>query len=305
MSIRNRLGAAGVLSWTLLLGACVSLPPNAPRSKADPWESFNRGVYKFNDSLDRHIAKPVARGYVKVVPHPIRTGVHNFFTNLQTPVVMVNDGLQARFRAAGTDLGRFLMNTVVGIGGILDPATSAGLDKNQNDFGRTLGVWGLHPGPFLEIPLLGPSDVRDAVGRAGDVFTSPQHWVSTNAWISYGLYLPQFVDERAELLPLDQTLKNAFDPYVFIRDAYLEHRAYVTGQSKANELPLEDPDADLDKPSSGTPAPGTAPASGAAPGGTGAPTPLPPPEAPAAPPVSPPTSPPPDAGGAPQPGPGS
>ncbi len=278
MSIGKRLAAVGSLALALVLSACVTLPPNAPRSKADPWERFNRGVYKFNDALDRHVARPVAKGYVKVVPHPVRTGVSNFFANLRTPVVMVNDGLQARFRAAGTDLGRFLLNTTVGIGGILDPATSAGLDRNDNDFGRTLGVWGLHPGPFLELPLFGPSDIRDAVGRAGDIFTNPQHWVTTNTYIEYGLFLPEFIDRRAALLPFDETLRNAFDPYAFVRDAYLANRAFLTGQSKANEEPLEDPDAQLGPDST---APATTPSTSAPPSAA-PPAPLPPAPPPAA-----------------------
>jgi phospholipid-binding lipoprotein MlaA len=265
MSIGSLLRAAGVLSLALGLGACVTLPPNAPRSKADPWERFNRGVYKFNDSIDRHVAKPVAKRYVKVVPQPIRTGVNNFFTNLHTPTVMVNDALQAQFLKAGADLGRFLMNTIVGIGGILDPATSAGLDRNDNDFGRTLGHWGLHSGPFVELPLFGPSDVRDTFGKAADVFTNPQHWVTNNA-VDYGLYLPDLINKRAQLLPLDETLQNAFDPYAFIRDAYLANRAYLTGQTKASdELPLDEPLEDPEAP--GTAAPGAAAPGAAAPGG--------------------------------------
>ena len=114
-----------------LSSACVTLPPNSKRSPQDPWESCNRGVYKFNDALDRAIAKPVAKAYVRMVPQPIRTGVSNFFANLNTPTVMINDALQGKFLAAANDLGRFLLNTTVGVGGLLDPATSAGLDKQR------------------------------------------------------------------------------------------------------------------------------------------------------------------------------
>jgi phospholipid-binding lipoprotein MlaA len=278
MSIGSLLRAAGVLSLVLSLGACATLPPNAPRSKADPWERFNRSVYNFNDSIDRHVAKPVAKRYVKVVPQPVRTGVNNFFSNLHTPTVMINDALQAKFLKAGADLGRFLMNTIVGIGGILDPATSAGLDRNDNDFGRTLGLWGLHSGAFVELPLFGPSDVRDTFGKVVDVFTNPQHWITNNA-VDYGLYLPDLINKRAQLLPLDETLENAFDPYAFVRDAYLANRAYLTGQTKASdELPLEDPEAPGGAP--GAPAPGAAtpgtPASGTATPGTAAPEAAPP-----------------------------
>src|SRR5438552_10674226 len=114
----------------LCMGGCVTLPPNSPRSPQDPWESWNRGVYRVNDVLDRAVAKPIAKGYVRVVPSPIRTGVSNFMSNLGTPTVMVNDALQGKLKAAANDLGRFLLNSTVGIGGILDPATPAGLDRN-------------------------------------------------------------------------------------------------------------------------------------------------------------------------------
>ncbi len=109
------------------LSACVTLPPNRPRSPQDPWESWNRGVYKVNDALDRTVAKPVARGYVRVVPKPIRTGISNFFANLNTPTVMINDALQGKFLAAANDLGRFLLNSTFGVGGILDPGNLGGI----------------------------------------------------------------------------------------------------------------------------------------------------------------------------------
>jgi len=257
------------------LSACVTLPPNAKRSPQDPWESWNRGVYKFNDALDRAVAKPVARTYVRVVPQPIRTGVSNFFSNLHMPTVMINDALEGKFLAAANDLGRFLLNTTVGVGGLLDPATSAGLDKNDADFGLTLGHWGVHPGPFVELPILGPSDVRDTTGRVADTYTNPQHYVK-NAWIEYGLYLPYFIDRRASLLPLDETLKNTYDPYAFIRDAYLARRAYLITGKVSDDQPLVDPDADL--PPGSTRSPATAPAPSTAPAPEPAPEPAPAPQ---------------------------
>jgi phospholipid-binding lipoprotein MlaA len=146
-------------------------------------------------------------------------------------------------------LGRFVLNTTVGIGGLLDPATSAGLSRNQADFGLTLGHWGVHTGPFIEVPILGPSDLRDGAGRVVGVFTTPTHYIH-NSYISYGLYLPYFVDERASLLPLDETLKTVFDPYAFIRDAYLARRAYLVSDGKVTNEDLVDPGAD-DNPAPG------------------------------------------------------
>jgi phospholipid-binding lipoprotein MlaA len=236
------------------LSACVTLPPNHPRSPQDPWESWNRGVYRVNDALDRAVAKPVATTYVKVVPQPIRTGVTNFFANLNTPTVMVNDALQGKFLAAASDLGRFVLNSTVGLAGILDPATPAGLARNDEDFGQTLGKWGVHPGPFIELPILGPSDLRDASGRFVDTYTNPRQYIKNN-WIKYGLYLPDFVDRRAALLPLDSTLRTTYDPYAFVRDAYFQRRAYLVSDGKITEAPLVDPDADESAPAAPPSAP--------------------------------------------------
>ena len=261
---RAALGIAFILSAS----ACVTLPPNSPRVPQDPWESWNRGVYKVNDKLDRTILKPVTKGYVRVVPSPIRTGITNFFANLNMTTVLFNDTLQGKLRAAGNDLGRFLLNSTVGLGGILDPATPAGLAHNNNDFGVTLGHWGVHPGPFLELPLLGPSDVRDGAGEVVDTYTDPRQYIHNN-YVRYGLFVPRFIDIRASLLSLDETLKNVYDPYAFIRDAYLQRRAYlVSGGKSAPEAPLVDPGEDMPDSKASPPAspsPPTAPSAPAQP----------------------------------------
>jgi phospholipid-binding lipoprotein MlaA len=236
------------LGCATLLGGCVTLPPNAPRSPQDPFERWNRGVYKFNDGLDKAVVKPVARGYQKAVPQPVRTGVSNFLANLHTPTVMINDALQGKPKAAATDLWRFVLNTTVGLGGLLDPATIAGVPRNEEDFGQTLGKWGVKPGPFLEIPLLGPSDLRDAPAKIVDVYTYPPTYAK-HAWVSYSIWGVYLVDTRASLLSLDSTIQQAYDPYVFIRDAFLQHRAYLISDGKVtDDEPLVDPDADPAKP---------------------------------------------------------
>ena len=242
LRVKEGCAALGVV-LALSLSGCVTLPPNSQRVPQDPWESWNRGVYKVNDKLDRAVAKPVARTYVRVVPQPVRTGVSNFFENLHQTTVMVNDALQGKFTAAANDLARFVLNLTVGVGGLLDPATQAGLDLNNEDFGQTLGHWGVHPGPFVEIPILGPSDVRDGLGRVVDIYTGPTHYVQ-NKPIEYSLYAVSLVDTRAGLLSLDDTLKNVFDPYAFVRDAYLQRRAYMISDGKLKEEPLEDPGED-------------------------------------------------------------
>jgi phospholipid-binding lipoprotein MlaA len=241
--LRVRQARALGIVFAVALSGCVTLPPNSQRVPQDPWESWNRGVYKVNDKLDRAVAKPVARTNVRAVPKPVRTGVSNFFENLRQPTVMINDALQGKFKSAANDLARFVLNLTVGVGGLLDPATQAGLDLNDEDFGQTLGHWGVHPGPFVEIPLLGPSDVRDGLGRVADIYTGPTHYVK-NKPIEYSLYAFSLVDTRAGLLSLDDTLKNVFDPYAFVRDAYLQRRAYLISDGKLKEEPLEDPGED-------------------------------------------------------------
>jgi len=249
MLIKRAARCALAVMVAAALSACVTLPPNSPRSPQDPWESWNRGVYKFNDAIDRGIAKPVARAYLRVVPKPVRTGISNFLTNLETPTVMINDALQGKFLAAANDLGRFLLNTTVGIGGLLDPATAAGMDRNDADFGQTLGHWGVHAGPFIELPLLGPSDLRDAPSKVVDSYTNPRQYIK-NTDVKYGLWGLYFVDRRASLLSLDATLKNVYDPYVFIRDAYLARRAFLVSDGKIKDEPLIDPEPDSADPSS-------------------------------------------------------
>lgn len=216
-----------------LLGGCATLPPGTQRSPRDPWERMNRATYKFNDALDKAVLRPVTRGYVRALPQVVRTGVSNLFDNLGTPITMVNDLLQGQLRGFANDTGRLILNTTVGLGGLLDPATKVGLDKNDRDFGQTLGKWGLHSGPYLVIPVLGPSDVRDAAGRAGDEFADPRHYLR-NTWLRWGLRGLGAVDTRARLLPLDSTLDGAYDPYGFVRNAYLQHRDFkVSGGQKA------------------------------------------------------------------------
>ena len=218
-----------------VIAGCATVPAGKSDPR-DPWERMNRTTYRFNDAFDRAIAKPVARGYRKVTPHFVQTGIGNFFDNLGSPVVMVNDLLQGQFKAFASDTGRLLMNTTLGIGGLLDPATAAGLDKNDREFGQTLGKWGVKTGPYLVIPFLGPSDIRDAVGRVGDVYSDPRHYIRNN-WVSWGLWGVGAVDTRARLLDLDGTIASAYDPYAFIRGAYLQHREYKVhgGQSSGEE----------------------------------------------------------------------
>lgn len=259
----------------LLLSACAT-QPGVKSDPRDPWERMNRVTYRFNDGFDRAIAKPVARGYRKVTPHFVQTGIGNFFDNLESPVIMVNDLLQGQFKAFASDTGRLLMNTTLGIGGLLDPATAAGLDKNDRDFGQTLGKWGLKTGPYFVIPFLGPSDIRDAVGRVGDEYTNPRHYIR-NSWLDYGLWVVRAIDTRARLLDAEGVIAGAYDPYAFIRTAYLQHREFKVhgGQSTGEEDQEEKMMEEAAEEQSGQTAPAPTPAPAPAPQASPAPSPSP------------------------------
>jgi phospholipid-binding lipoprotein MlaA len=224
-----------LLGFCLLLAAgCASLPPGK-RDARDPWERVNRATYRFNDRLDKAVVRPVARGYRKATPSFVQTGIRNFFDNVDTPVVMVNDLLQGQFRAFASDTGRLLMNTTLGIGGLWDPATAAGLDKNDRDFGQTLGKWGVKKGPYVVVPFLGPSDVRDVFGKVADTYTTPRTYLHNTYW-RYGLWVTEKIDARSRFLDTDRLLDSAYDPYAFMRNAYLQHRDFkVSGGQSASE----------------------------------------------------------------------
>jgi len=201
------------------LTGCASTQANNP---ADPLESFNRGVYQFNDTLDRAIAKPVAQGYNAVMPAPGKIMVSNFFSNLDEVIVTVNDLLQFKFAQAASDGSRFLFNSTFGIFGLFDVASR--LEKHNEDFGQTLGYWGIGSGAYIVLPILGPSSVRDGVGLYMDSRPSKLRHVD-HIRTRNQLYLAKAVNRRAQLLDQEKVLDEAaLDRYEFIRDAYLLRR---------------------------------------------------------------------------------
>jgi len=232
-----------VYSWlillTVLLAGCATLPPGTTRSPRDPWERMNRATFKMNYALDKAVLRPVARGYQRAVPRFMQTGFRNFMSNLGYPVVMVNDVLQGEFRAFGNDTARLLLNTIWGLGGLFDPATTAGLDKNYRDFGQTVGKWGLKTGPYFVIPFLGPSDVRDGFGRLVDEYSDPRHYIR-NRWWNWGLWTVEKIDNRALLLSADQALDTSYDPYAFMRNVYLQNRDYLVNGGRSVEQDEEE-----------------------------------------------------------------
>jgi len=226
-----------ILLAGLMLTGCATVPAGKADPR-DPWERFNRSSFAFNDALDRAVAKPVAKAYKKVTPRIVRTGVSNFVSNLDTLTTVVNDVLQGKMKQAGQDSGRFLLNTTLGLGGIFDPATAAGLANNDEDFGQTLGKWGVKSGPYLMLPILGPSTVRDTVGRIPDQFTYPINYVD-DVTTRYAVRALSFLDLRAGLLDLDAQLEASYDRYAFVRNAWLQRREFVVSDGKVTAQPVE------------------------------------------------------------------
>jgi len=238
-----RASATAILALACSLVGCASLPEGSTRDPRDHVERFNRSIYKFNTALDHAILRPVARGYVKVTPRPVRTGVSNFFGNLGYTKTIGNDIFQGHFLDFGSDIARLVVNTTVGIGGVFDPATRFGLEKHDRDFGQTLGKWGLPTGTYLVLPLLGPSDVRDGLGLIPDRFMSIESQISDPA-IQAGLTVADKIDGRAKLLPFDKAIDTAFDPYAFVRNIWFQRRDHKVHGDAAPEVLLPYPDAD-------------------------------------------------------------
>lgn len=215
--------------------------PPAIEDANDPFEPFNRAMYTFNDKLDRYALKPVAKGYRAVVPRPARRGVSNFFSNLLEPSVIVNNALQGKFGKAAVSLGRFITNTTIGIFGFFDVAAHFGLERHDEDLGQTLGVWGFGEGPYLVLPIFGPSNIRDGIGFYGDTDLYPQTHV-TDESTRWTLYATGAVDTRARLLDAGDILEQAAgrDPYIFVREAYRQRRRSLIADGGLDEpAPLE------------------------------------------------------------------
>jgi len=254
----------------LLVSGCATV--EGERDPRDPWEGFNRGVYRFNETFDEYVAQPVARGYVAVLHQEIRTRVSNFFSNIQDLLIGANNFLQGKFEDGVNDWARFAFNSTIGLFGIHDVASDfPGLEKHNEDFGQTLGRWGAEAGPYIVLPIFGASTVRDAIGAlVVEAYLDPNFWIQDVAarnWI-FGV---RFVDQRAQLLQADDLISGAaLDKYRFIRDGYLQRRRSliydgnpppaadeVDGKPPADSAPAADPGVkkELAPPSSGTPAP--------------------------------------------------
>jgi phospholipid-binding lipoprotein MlaA len=220
-AFKNRFLLVLTAAMLLALQGCATVKSADAR---DPWEPMNRSIYQFNDAIDTVALKPAAQLYVKVLPSMVRTGVSNFMGNLGDVWSMANSALQLKGQAAAETFMRINVNTFIGLGGILDVASEMGIEKRREDFGQTLGYWGVQPGPYVVLPLFGPSTLRDAlafpVDMQGNVTNSLADQATRNA-----LLVTRLVDMRAGLLKTVDAIKaSSLDPYSFVRDAYLQKR---------------------------------------------------------------------------------
>lgn len=214
-----------VLFACLIVAGCATT--KGPMGERDPLERYNRAVFKFNDTLDRAILKPVAKGYRAALPEAFNLAISNFFSNLGDVGVAFNNLLQLKIIDASSDVGRLVINTTLGIGGLFDVASGFGLRKHEEDFGQTLGYWGVPSGPFLMLPFFGPSTFRDAPSRVADGYLDPVVYVSGDVR-RLSLIGSRVVDTRADLLSAEETLNEiALDRYIAIRNAFLDRREFL------------------------------------------------------------------------------
>ncbi len=232
-----------LLSGFLFLAGCAGAHnPN------DPLEPLNRGIYKFNDTLDKAVLKPVAKGYVAVMPTFARIMVSNFFSNLDDVVVTANDLLQFKLRQGFSDGMRVFVNTTIGFFGLIDVASNGSLKKHNEDFGQTLGKWGIGNGPYLVLPILGPSTLRDSVGLYADGYTSPLYQIP-DMRVRNQAYITKGVSVRAGLMDQEKVLDEAMiDPYEFTRDSYLQYRKNLVYDGNPPRIRYDDEDEDSGKP---------------------------------------------------------
>jgi phospholipid-binding lipoprotein MlaA len=234
--VTYRLGALLILM--LVLEGCAS--SRATSDAGDPFEGMNRAFFAFNQGLDHAVLRPVAKGYVAILPQPARNGIHNALSNFFLPITFANDLLQGEVGRGAQTVARFAINSTIGVGGLVDVANRWGISPHTEDFGQTLAVWGLQDGPYLVLPILGPSGVRDAVGDVTDIFLHPLPYTDLRekGWWMAGILTVDEVDLRSRNLDLiDQIEQGSADPYSAVRSIYR--------QSRDNEIRNGEPTEDL------------------------------------------------------------
>ncbi len=230
----------GCIAALALLSGCASTE-EIMRADADPLEGYNRAMFTFNDTLDKAVVKPVAKGYRAITPDIINQGVSNFFSNLDDVVVIVNDLLQLKVEQAAMDTNRLVFNTTFGLAGFFDVATRMDLPKHEEDFAQTLGYWGIGEGYYLVLPFLGPSSTRDVWDIPATVYVHPLPYVEPKSY-RYGLIGLRFVDLRADILRAEEAFAEAaaIDPYSFQRQAYLQYRRDLVYDGNPPKLEFDD-----------------------------------------------------------------
>ena len=254
-SITRLLRCALLLAALAAVSGCATAPGRT--TSHDPWSGFNRGVYKFNDGLDRTVLKPTAKAYKAVTPNWLRGMTGRFFANLSYPATIVNQLLQGKPVLFLQDTGRFITNTTLGLGGLFDVADRMGMPSHDEDFGQTLAVWGVPSGPYLMLPLLGPSTLRDGPAKVPDYFLGVTRQLDVSTPVEWGTRGLEIIDERAALLSTEATLESAYDRYGIMRDAWVQRREYLIFDGNPPEEPveLEDFEDMEEEPSEEQPAP--------------------------------------------------
>lgn len=228
-----------VLATLLLVTTAAAAP--ATDEVYDPWEGYNRAVFGFNMKVDKTVIRPFARGYRDTLPQPVRDGISRFLDNLENPLNLFNNLLQGKPLRAGSDLARLAINSTLGLAGFLDPASTLGLTQSDEDFGQTLGRWGVGSGPYLMLPFLPPKTLRELVGEVPNQRLDPFTYAESE-WVRYGGKAFDYLELRYRVLALDDLIDESYDPYVFVRNAYLERRAYKVRDG----VPLPDDGSDDD-----------------------------------------------------------
>lgn len=224
----------------LLLGLTLPTPARAEDENHDPLESMNRGIFWFNDHVDTYVLVPVATVWDKVMPNRVQRSISNFFGNLRFPIVAGNDLLQAKFKHAATDVGRFVVNTTVGVAGFFDPASDWGMEARNEDFGQTLGYWGVPPGPYLVIPILGPSDIRDTGGLVVDGFSTVYPWFVDFIYTVSARAVDVVNARSLYLKEVDEAKAASVDYYAAVRNAYVQRRKSLVNDGETSKEESED-----------------------------------------------------------------
>lgn len=219
----------------VLSSGCASMPPGEG-VEHDPWERYNRSMFRFNEVVDKAITKPIAIGYNKVIPRPVRKSVTNFSANLATPGSAINNFLQGKPAHGFQELARFVVNSTFGIGGLFDVATYGGIERHSEDFGQTTAVWGFPAGPYVVMPFLGPRTLRGAAAAPADTLADPLYYYEVTS-VRDKLYVLRLIDLRSRFLSLEEMLTDSKDPYVTMRESYLQNREF---QIHDGDPPVED-----------------------------------------------------------------